>query len=502
MELSKTFDKLLSKLKWSIYITLSVVAVLFALSIALVFMRGLPNFDSAWSFSVGADLCGMAVSIMILVGCVMNKNEQSDYYHFFVTMLSVIAVQLFLDVACWAFQGVPEYRIFCLIANVLYYANSSVLVFFFWRYVKGALGLNSKFMEGCNVFLIILYIPTLVACFVNFFYPLYFSVDENGLYARTDLFLFSQIFVVSGLIVFVIGLFVSKAPIKTKLVTGSFILVPLANQILTIRTLGITTQYAAMLVSVVLIYSVLVSDREKAMASTEKELSLATGIQLGMLPNIYPPYPDRKEFDIFASMNPAKEVGGDFFDFFFIDDDHLALVIADVSGKGVPAALFMMASKIMIKNTAMRNITPAQVLEEVNNQICSGNREEMFVTVWLGILNVKTGKLTAANAGHEYPVIRHAGGKYELFKDKHGFVIGGMSGVRYRDYEIQLEPGSAIFVYTDGLAEATDAHENLYGTDRMLEALNAIESDDPKVILAQIDRSVSQFVGEAPQLMI
>ena len=163
------------------------------------------------------------------------------------------------------------------------------------------------------------------------------------------------------------------------------------------------------------------------------ELALATRIQADMLPNIFPAFPERPDFDIYATMTPAKEVGGDFYDFFLIDDTHLGLVMADVSGKGVPAALFMMISKILVQNYAMTGRSTAEVLRSVNEQICSNNREEMFVTVWFGILDTATGKITAANAGHEYPVIMQTGSRSQLIKDKHGFVIGGMEGIRYRE---------------------------------------------------------------------
>ena len=236
---------------------------------------------------------------------------------------------------------------------------------------------------------------------------------------------------------------------------------------------------------------------EKQRISTE--LSLATRIQTAMLPHVFPPFPERTEFDIYASMNPAKEVGGDFYDFFLIDNDHLGLVMADVSGKGVPAALFMMASKIILQSCAMLGGSPAEILTKTNEAICSNNQEEMFVTVWLGILEISTGKLTAANAGHEYPVIRNAGGRFELFKDKHGFVIGGMSGAKYREYEIQMEPGSKLFLYTDGVPEATDADKNMFGTDRMVDALNAEPEASPEGILKNVRSAVDSFVKEAEQ---
>ena len=229
------------------------------------------------------------------------------------------------------------------------------------------------------------------------------------------------------------------------------------------------------------------------------ELNVATQIQAYMLPRTFPPFPQNKEIDLFASMTPAKEVGGDFYDFFLIDQDHLALVIADVSGKGVPAALFMVNSKTMIKNRAMQGGTPAQILEDVNNQLCEGNAADMFVTCWLGICDLSTGIMTAANAGHEFPAICGSDRKFELLKDKHGFVLAGMEGARYRDYTIQLEQGGSIFVYTDGVPEATDADSAMFGADRMLESLNQRSDKKPDVFISQVGSAVKEFTGEAPQ---
>ena len=227
------------------------------------------------------------------------------------------------------------------------------------------------------------------------------------------------------------------------------------------------------------------------------ELGLATQIQAAMLPHIFPAFPERGEFDIYASMDPAKEVGGDFYDYFLIDEDHLVMVIADVSGKGVPAALFMMASKIILQSVAMLGRSPAEILTLTNEAICSNNEAQMFVTVWLGILELSTGRLTAANAGHEFPALRQPNGKFELYKDKHGFVIGGMEGVKYRQYEIQLEPGSKLFVYTDGVTEATDAAKELFGTERMIDALNAQPDAAPEQLLRNVRAAVDGFVKDA-----
>ena len=229
------------------------------------------------------------------------------------------------------------------------------------------------------------------------------------------------------------------------------------------------------------------------------ELSLATQIQAAMLPHIIPAFPDRLDFDIIGSMDPAKEVGGDFYDYFLIDEDHLGMVIADVSGKGVPAALFMMASKIILQSVAMLGGSPAEILTKTNEAICSNNEAQMFVTVWVGILELSTGKLTCSNAGHEYPVLAKPGGRFELYKDRHGFVIGGMEGLKYREYELRLEPGAKLFVYTDGVPEATDAGEELFGTDRMIGALNEDPSAEPMELLKNVRKAVDAFVRDAEQ---
>ena len=230
------------------------------------------------------------------------------------------------------------------------------------------------------------------------------------------------------------------------------------------------------------------------------ELALANRIQSDMLPSIFPAFPERNEFYIFASMDPAKEVGGDFYDYFLVDDDHLCMVMADVSGKGVPAALFMMASKIVLANNAKMGKSPAQIIHDTNVSICKNNREEMFVTVWLGILEISTGKLTAVNAGHEYPILKSSGdGLFELLKDKHGFVVGGFEGSKYKEYELQLQPGAKLFLYTDGVPEATDADNVLFGTDRMIEALNEAHTASPDRILKHVRENVDAFVKDAEQ---
>ncbi|WP_051525951.1 SpoIIE family protein phosphatase [Butyrivibrio proteoclasticus] len=229
------------------------------------------------------------------------------------------------------------------------------------------------------------------------------------------------------------------------------------------------------------------------------ELNVATKIQADMLPKIFPKFSDKKEYDVFASMNPAKEVGGDFYDVFEIDDSHLGLVVADVSGKGVPAALFMVIAKTLIKNRALLGGSPSEVLEYANNQLCEGNEAGYFVTVWFAILNIKTGKGVAANAGHEHPAIRRAGGEFELSIYKHSMAVATLEGLKFKEHEFELGHGDVLFCYTDGVTEATDANNELFGNDRLIEALNNAPDENMGSLCEGVKKSIDDFVGEAPQ---
>ena len=229
------------------------------------------------------------------------------------------------------------------------------------------------------------------------------------------------------------------------------------------------------------------------------ELDVAKHIQSSMLPCIFPPYPDRKEFEIYATMQPAKEVGGDFYDFFMVDDAHLAIVMADVSGKGVPAALFMVIGKTLIKDHTTSDCDLGDVFAEVNNMLCESNSEGLFITAFEGVLDLRTGEFRFVNAGHEPPYIAHAGGPFTPHKIRPGFVLAGMEDIRYKSGSIQIDPGDKIFQYTDGVTEATDANNNLYGAERLAAVLNTVKDKTPNDILPAVKNDMDKFVGDAPQ---
>jgi len=236
---------------------------------------------------------------------------------------------------------------------------------------------------------------------------------------------------------------------------------------------------------------------EKAISS---ELSIANSIQNDMLPVIFPDFPGRKELSLSAKMVPAKEVGGDFYDFFFIDGDHFAILIGDVSGKGVPAALFMVISKTILKNDAQSGLSPSDVLTKANRELCEGNKENMFVTVWLGIYEISTGKLTYANGGHNPPVIKTSDGDYKYLKNVSGFILAGTPKMKYKEFSLYLKPNDKILLYTDGVTEAMNSDQKSFGEQRLLDVLRSENKDiTPSDSISDIEKAVVDYRGKAPQ---
>ncbi|MGX8681523.1 MAG: PP2C family protein-serine/threonine phosphatase, partial [Spirochaetales bacterium] len=237
------------------------------------------------------------------------------------------------------------------------------------------------------------------------------------------------------------------------------------------------------------------AEKEKINAS----LDIAATIQQDALPKVFPAFPDRKEFDIYASMDPAKQIGGDFYNYLLVDEDHLALIIADVSDKGIPAALFMETANTLMCDNIMMGGSPAEIVTRVNERICERNSANMFVTLWLGILEISTGKIVCVNAGHEDPVIYRNGKEFEIVKEKHGLFVGGFEGTKYKAHTNQLHKGDILFLYTDGLPEASNSKNKMFGFERMTETLNKFKNESAQGIVDGVRKAVGAFVGDAPQ---
>ena len=446
-------------------------------------------------FDCGIDVMCALISAALYFGCM---KQEGDWARAFRTLNVCVSAGLAVNFFFWYTAGVPELRAYAFICALLSKLIDLWMIYFFYLYMKRTLGFNGKIAGFAEkLFPVLLLLESLVIL-INIFYPLTFRIDEAGAYQATSLSTLEDIYLIAASVITAILIIRSENPWSQKAAGMTFICLPLINYATVGGEFGNGSQYGMILMSLIIMYSIIFSSKSKKLASTQSELNMATQIQASMLPSIFPAFPQRDEFDLYASMDPAKEVGGDFYDFFMIDDDHLGVVVADVSGKGVPAALFMMISKTIVQNYAMLGVDAAEVLRRANESLCSQNKMEMFVTTWIGILQLSTGKMNCASAGHEYPAIYHDG-KFELFKDKHGFVLGGMEGARYKDYEIQFEAGDKIFVYTDGVAEATNASNELFGTDRMIDALNIKPEAEPKEILKIVRASVDEFVGTAEQ---
>ena len=493
MAIETKLTKFLNQRKWIIPLLFGLMCFYFVAIIAITETRKVINLNPNFAFSIGAEMCAVGVAVLLTISLLPAYKRQSGYIRIFVTLLTIGCSVCFLDSLQMTIDGMPQFVVLNRVVCVLVFVSEIAFLFFFWLFVTYALKSKGKATATMTLIASIGFLVFILLPFVNFFYPIYFTVDDAGVYSRNfqTWWLCRFYLVLVGILVF-ISVFLSKERLKTKIVIVVFMLLPFIGLAIGGYKYGISVLYTSMMASLLMIYSFLFSDNEKTLYSTNKELSLATNIQRHMLPSIFPAFPERREFDIYALMEPAKEVGGDFYDFFLIDDNHLGIVMADVSDKGVPAALFMMASKIMVQNYALIGYSPKEVLTKVNHQICANNQDEMFVTIWLGVLDIKTGVLTAANAGHERPILKSPNGDFELVKDKHGFVVGWLPDSEYTEYEIKLEQGSKLFLYTDGVPEARDSNE-MFGMKRTVESLNKYKDLATDEICKSVLSDVTEF---------
>ncbi|MBQ6757356.1 MAG: serine/threonine-protein phosphatase [Oscillospiraceae bacterium] len=475
----------------------TIASALFAVGMTYVAYLDQQAYERMQTFlyDCGMDSLGAMVSAALYFGC---RKQEGDGAKAFRTLNVFVSASFVANFLLYYTIGVPEQRTLIFVFVMLSKLFDLAMIYFFYQYMSRTLNFKGKLAHWADKGIPVLLVLENLVILSNIFYPTTFLVDANGIYQATGASAAEDVYLVVVSVVTAILIIRSYSPRSQKLAGLTFICLPLINYIMVGGTFGNASQYGMILVSLIIMYCIIFNDKSSKLAATQIELNMATEIQASMLPSIFPAFPNREEFNLYASMDPAKEVGGDFYDFFIIDDDHLGVVIADVSGKGVPAALFMMISKTVVQNFAMLGIGAAEVLKKANDALCAQNKMEMFVTTWIGILELSTGKMTCASAGHEYPAIYHDG-KFELYKDKHGFVLGGMEGARYSDYELQLEKGDKIFVYTDVVPEATSANTELFGTDRMLDALNSKPEATPKEILRTVRASVDEFVGAAPQ---
>ena len=469
----------------------------------MIFSVTTVNLINMLFIAAGIGVCGLC--FLQITSSVHLRKEVRRYFQIFLLLL---LLYISAHLARQLMDGLPGAGVRAALYIVTFV---EVLAAGFMAHMMSMLVLSVSNVKNKKPMLIVL---TALLCvhtallIVGWCFDWIYTFDESNVYHRAPLYVLSNLCPLIMLVVDAVLLlrFCGEVDRRVKSAFWVYLIAPIAAIVIQSAFYGVQLIIFATVGAAVYLFSVIVQNQNEAYEKQQKEssrieteLTMASSIQADMLPSIYPAFPERPEFDIYASMDPAKEVGGDFYDFFMVDEDHLGLVIADVSGKGVPAALFMMASKIIIANNTLLGKSPAKVLMDANNAICANNREDMFVTVWLGVMDMCTGKIVAANAGHERPVLMHAGGDCDLLDDPHGFAVGGIEGMKYKEYEIQLNPGDKLFLYTDGVPEATDENEKLFGNERMLTALNGVRDAAPEGVLKGVRRAVDAFVKEAEQ---
>ncbi len=422
-----------------------------------------------------ADIFAMVLGYVLFVCCVLDMSKNEENLNYFLFLLFTCFNMTFLDEVAWLIDGDKSLEIWNLIVNTIYYMCAPTLAYLFWKYVITYLNLDYEKLNLWDRGLFIGYLAAVAIRLINIPFGFYFSIRDDGKYTRGSLYILSNLYPYVIMILTLALIYVFRKRFKKYQIITLYMyaLIPLIVGIVTIFTFGLSLSGPIIMMVFLLMYCVLNTVQSRERSISENELQMATVIQENMLPHIFPPYPHKTEFDLYASMTPAKEVGGDFYDFYLADDDHLVITIADVSGKGIPAALFMMVTKTLLKNRGLTDYTEChKMLERVNDQLCEGNELDMFVTAWVGVLTLSTGELRYANAGHEYPAIKKGGSGFRLVKDRHSPPLGAMEGITYREQRATLKPGDVIYLYTDGVTEATNGHKEFFGEDRMMEALN------------------------------
>ena len=481
-----------------IYLLLIVLCVFFMHRV------GPAELPKLYLTNIGIDIFAMLTGYMLFICCAIDVQKNGANLKFFMYLINVCFLNVFTDAVSWLVDGNPQFITANLIINTLFYMCGPLSACFLWMYVTKTISLNKPFEKKLGTVIQYGLIVPVALRIINIFTGIYFTIGESGLYARSPLYPLSWVYQILVLLAIAVTVISERKQMQTFQFVAiiMYILVPLAAAVLTLLFYGLSISGAVMMLVLLLMYCMINVTQGREKAIEDRDLKIAAAIQENILPRTFPFLPERKEFDIFATMTPAKEVGGDFYDFFMTDNDHLVFVIADVSGKGMPAALFMMVSRTLIKNQAQgaaANNDPAGILRAVNDQLCEGNSMEFFVTAWLGILTLSTGQLDYASAGHEYPAISKSGREFVVFKERNSPPLGTMEGIGFRNGTMELEAGDTVYVYTDGVTEATNGAHELFGLDRMLDALNADVNADLWAIDKNVRNSIAGFVGEAPQ---
>ncbi|MBR5420657.1 MAG: serine/threonine-protein phosphatase [Lachnospiraceae bacterium] len=469
-----------------------------------LFHYTLAGLDGLSVLQVSMDVCSMAMGVILFVACAFDGDELNGLKKWYLRLVLVVFTGLFTDALSWVIDGHAEVRLLNYAANTLLFLVSPLIIFIFYRYVLEYMDIaGEKRVKGVTALMGIGCILSVALRLLNLLRPIYFYIDKEGAYQRGSLHLLSNGYSFAGAVIIfgLILLYRKQLMIYQLIILFTFTLAQFTAVVYAPLLYGLTPELGTMMTILLLLFCVLNLEKSRARSAVEAELSVANRMQASMLPKEFPDLSRVLEYDLYASMTPAREVGGDFYDFFMLDEDHLAFLVADVSDKGVGAALLMAVSKAMVKMRAQLGGRPSEVLAHVDGKIGKNNDAGMFVTMWLGYLDLRTGHVVACNGGHDYPALclKEKGGEYVIEKTKHGPPVGFIPGMIFPEIEFDMEPGDRIFLYTDGVNEAQGKNGEEFGTERLLEVLNHDPDLGSRELCRKVRDTANAFVGNDPQ---
>ncbi|MBR6050259.1 MAG: serine/threonine-protein phosphatase [Clostridia bacterium] len=472
----------------------TIVSAVFIIALSVPFFTEARLKDCL--FDAGVDSVGALFCAALFFGCMKQNGNGISYLRSLIVLVSACFA---VNEAMYYTLAVPEQSticfVFCLISKLLDLA----MIYLFYSYVKVTLGFEGKLAKLAEKIIPVLLALETLILLTNIFYPTTFYLDADGMYQTTAFSFAEDIYLAVTSVLAAILIIMSHNPRNQKAAALTFILFPLIEYALMGGQFGNAAQYGTVLMSLIIMYCVIFIDKSKTLASTQTDLRIASKIQADALPPVAPEFEDFPELILRGSMNTAKEVGGDFYDYFPIDENRICFLIADVSGKGTPAALFMMTAKTMIKDYALTKDTTSEIFTAVNARLCENNDEGMFATAWIGILDTRTMMLQYTNAGHNYPIIQRKGQPCEQIAKVHGLFLAGMEFTRYKQGEIKLEPGDRLLLYTDGVTEAHNRANELYGIDRLEKILGHTKDASGEEALERILADINVFAEGVPQ---
>lgn len=478
-------------------------------TISILFHYHVVHMDRLVVMQVAADIFSMTLgTVLFVIACIKDWDEMDNLKLWYLRILAAVYVIIFADAISWILAGHQETYIFSVIADNLLFFDSPIIPFFYYCYVEEYLRVRER--RAVKYIRMVVEVGIVIALLmrvVNIFHPIYFYYDQAGIYHRGNLYPLSNLYTFTcAMLAIVLAIIYRKRIKKYQLILLiSFIVVPLSCVVINFLVYGLTPMFDAMMVVLTSLYILINVRKSRENSAIMAEFSMAGNIQREMLPNILPEVTDTENYDLFATMTPAFEAGGDFYDYFMLDDKTLAFLIADVSDKGIGAALFMAVSKAVIKMRAQAGGSPSEVLSDVDKRLGKDNDLGMFVTVWLGYLDIETGHVVACNAGHDFPMLylqsdeRAKAEGFFIYKTEHGLGVAMFPGMDYPEIEFDMKPGDRIFLYTDGVNEAQGKENEQFGLDRLQSVLNAHLSDSSMELCNSVKSAVDSFVGNAPQ---